>query len=333
MNDFIFNKIQSPNQAYWLGFLTADGSIWGEKIQIGLATKDIGHLEKFKKFLNSSNKISTKMNHCSNNNKYYSASYFTIKSRQIADDLEKYQIVESKSYKNINFLEVIPEEYIIPYLLGVFDGDGWFTNTNKNMGFGFCGNEKFMEAIRIQLNKILKLEPEIKKIYKDKRSKITYYIQSSSKYKIYKFIKLYLSYKDCCDLLDRKVKTAEDLLNNLETNFSYLLIDKPKLKKYNKKIIVKKSCIEKICPICNKKFIGRNTQKFCSYECSSKSQRVSERPSREDLKNLIRNESFLSIGKKFNVTDNTIRKWCKSMNLPFRKTEINKYTNEEWDKI
>ena len=104
MNDFIFNKIQSPNQAYWLGFLTADGSIWGEKIQIGLATKDIGHLEKFKKFLNSSNKISTKMNHCSNNNKYYSASYFTIKSRQIADDLEKYQIVESKSYKNINWL-------------------------------------------------------------------------------------------------------------------------------------------------------------------------------------------------------------------------------------
>lgn len=333
MNDFIFNKIQSPNQAYWLGFLTADGSIWGEKVEIGLATKDISHLEKFKKFINSSNNIITKMNHCTNNNKYYSASYFTIKSRQIVEDLEKYQIIESKSYKNINFLETIPKEYIIPYLLGVFDGDGWFTNTDKNMNFGFCGNEKFMEAIRIQLNKILKLNPEIKKIHKDKCSKITYYTQSSSKYNLYKFIKLYLSYRDCCDLLDRKIKTAEDLLNNLEINFSYLLTDNSELRKHNKKIVVKKFYIEKICPICNKKFIGRNTQKFCSYECSSKSQRVSERPSREDLKKLIKNESFLAIGKKFNVSDNTIRKWCKSMNLPFKKTEINKYTNEEWDKI
>jgi hypothetical protein len=31
---------------------------------------------------------------------------------------------------------------------------------------------------------------------------------------------------------------------------------------------------------------------------------------REELKEMIRTESFLSIGKRFEVSDNAIRKWC-----------------------
>ena len=31
--------------------------------------------------------------------------------------------------------------------------------------------------------------------------------------------------------------------------------------------------------------------------------------------------------------DNTIRKWCKIVNLPYRTTDIKQYTNEEWEKI
>jgi len=57
---------------------------------------------------------------------------------------------------------------------------------------------------------------------------------------------------------------------------------------------------------------------------------VKERPSREELKQMIREESFLAIGKKFNVTDNAIRKWCRAVNLPGKKSEIKKYTDEEW---
>ena len=32
----------------------------------------------------------------------------------------------------------------------------------------------------------------------------------------------------------------------------------------------------------------------------------------EELKKLIRNTSFVEAGKKFNISDNGIRKWCKS---------------------
>ena len=55
-------------------------------------------------------------------------------------------------------------------------------------------------------------------------------------------------------------------------------------------------------------------------KCFNYSNRKCERPSREELKQMIRKESFLAIGKKFNVTDNAIRKWCRAVNLPEKKT-------------
>lgn len=48
---------------------------------------------------------------------------------------------------------------------------------------------------------------------------------------------------------------------------------------------------------------------------------------------MIRTDSFVSIGKKYCVSDNAIRKWCKTYNLPSKKSEINNYSDEEWEKI
>ena len=68
-------------------------------------------------------------------------------------------------------------------------------------------------------------------------------------------------------------------------------------------------------------------------ECSHLAMRTVNRPSRSELKNLIRSLPFTQIGKQYGVTDNSIRKWCKSENLPYKKTEINSYSQEEWDLI
>lgn len=57
---------------------------------------------------------------------------------------------------------------------------------------------------------------------------------------------------------------------------------------------------------------------------------VKNRPLREELKKLIREKSFVEIGKIYNVSDNAIRKWCDTYNLPRKKSEIKKYSNEEW---
>lgn len=68
-------------------------------------------------------------------------------------------------------------------------------------------------------------------------------------------------------------------------------------------------------------------------ECSAIKRRVVERPSREDLKEMIREKPFTQIGRLFNVSDNAVKKWCLSYNLPHKKTDIKKYTDDEWSKI
>lgn len=67
--------------------------------------------------------------------------------------------------------------------------------------------------------------------------------------------------------------------------------------------------------------------------CTRLASRKVERPNRGELKKLIRNTSFTAIGKQFDVTDNAIRKWCKSYNLPYRVRDIKKYSNEEWEEV
>lgn len=54
---------------------------------------------------------------------------------------------------------------------------------------------------------------------------------------------------------------------------------------------------------------------------------------RDYYKNMIRTYSFLEISRKLGVTDNAIRKWCKKLNLPYKKREIDRYTDEEWELI
>ena len=57
------------------------------------------------------------------------------------------------------------------------------------------------------------------------------------------------------------------------------------------------------------------------------------RPTRDELKKLIRDIPFQQIGKKYGVSDNAVRKWCEKENLPARKIDINNYSEEEWKKI
>lgn len=86
------------------------------------------------------------------------------------------------------------------------------------------------------------------------------------------------------------------------------------------------------CIDCGKEISAKIGTKRC-IECSNKNNRKVERPDRQTLKNKIRINTFVNIGKEYGVRDNTIRKWCKAYNLPSKKEIINKFSDEEWNKI
>lgn len=67
--------------------------------------------------------------------------------------------------------------------------------------------------------------------------------------------------------------------------------------------------------------------------CANKAQRSVERPSRENLKDLVRTKSFVEIGKIYGVTDNSIKKWCIAEGIPSKKKDIKTYSDEEWELI
>lgn len=113
-------------------------------------------------------------------------------------------------------------------------------------------------------------------------------------------------------------------------NVSQRLISGINLGQYwiNEKLIYPlRSIPNHICPDCGKK-ITSNANKCI--KCAHKLQYKTEHPSREELKNKIRKLTFIEVGKYYGVSDNAIRKWCESMNLPKSKRAINKISDEDW---
>lgn len=76
------------------------------------------------------------------------------------------------------------------------------------------------------------------------------------------------------------------------------------------------------CEHCNMTLQYRQI-KFCSTECELTVRRSrSNKPSKEELSELSTHLPFTKIGTMFGVSDNAVRKWCKSYEIPYRKTDM-----------
>lgn len=85
------------------------------------------------------------------------------------------------------------------------------------------------------------------------------------------------------------------------------------------------------CPKCGKNLMLKNST-MCR-ECYNFSQRVTDWPTRKELKELIRVLPFTTIGKQFNVSDNAVRKWCDYYGLPRKSKDIKAMSDTEWEQI
>jgi len=115
-----FKVIDMNEKAYWLGFLAADGAIFSNgrqySVTLDLQPRDLHWLTRYRDTIAPGAKITR------HGDRSYSV---CIGSQELVQDLVNLGIGPRKS----NTLEWprIPEPFVIPFLLGYFDGDGSFS--------------------------------------------------------------------------------------------------------------------------------------------------------------------------------------------------------------
>ena len=203
----IFENINTEEKAYWLGFLYADGYISKNtnNVELALQEKDKEHLEKFKKFLNTKNKICYRPK----TNSYR----IMINNKQLHESLVKQGCFNCKSLT----MKFPTENQVPSYLLkhfvrGYVDGDGYvgityYNSEDEKTKHGrlslTCGSEQFI----LEIIKSMNWEP--KKIKKDKRSNAL--TVEWNNYNVY--YKLKTLYEDANIYLTRKYQKFIELHN------------------------------------------------------------------------------------------------------------------------
>lgn len=164
VNEQYFSDIDSPEKAYWLGFLSADGYVHQERGQltIELQESDREHLEKFRKAIQCSAPI---IEIYCGKNKEFLHYRFSVKCRKMIQDLEQYNIVQKKSL--IFYPKNIPKELFKYWLIGYIDGDGCIFQARKRLKISITGTLKTLQIIKdyFQSNNVIRLEHRCKNTY------------------------------------------------------------------------------------------------------------------------------------------------------------------------
>lgn len=202
-NEYYFNKIDTPEKAYWLGFLYADGCVHGNNYEISINITDQEHVEKFKQAIGAVNHKVT----VTNDKRFVTAKtlyQFTIKDQQLHTDLIKWGCVPQKTLI-IEKIPNIPRDYISHFIRGYFDGDGslHYLKGTDNYRISFTGGSaQFLNDIQKELQTNISLG----------NSENTYQLQISGRKQVERILN-YL-YQDSTEAtrLDRKYNIYLDCL-------------------------------------------------------------------------------------------------------------------------
>lgn len=196
-----FEKIDTSDKAYWLGFIYADGSIsqFKNSLQIILAEIDKEVLEDFRTDLNCNKNLYYKKSKKPNKQGAYA---IELNSEKLSKDLIDKGVFPNKSaIIRIPFKKI--EKNLIPHFLrGYFDGDGSIGVYRKLLKVTITSNWDFLKDISQYL-----LEAGINNgLYKYKNKNATN-LSINSKY-AEKFCELI--YKDAGRFMKRKFKIFKD---------------------------------------------------------------------------------------------------------------------------
>lgn len=204
-----FEVINTPEKAYWFGFIAADGNLYNKKLQICLAKKDENHLLSFCNRINYNGPL------------YDDAgkARLTIARKKMYFDLCNLGLQPNKTSKiNENLFDKIPDDFLAAAILGYFDGDGSFSllkqAKNRALTMSILGNKRFL----LKWKEIMEgLGLQVSEIKKDKRTNYTYYAASHISQSRAKILYEYFYDGRCpsADFLFRKKEKLLKVLNNV----------------------------------------------------------------------------------------------------------------------
>lgn len=157
VDEHYFEKVDTQEKAYILGFLYADGYNYEKRgrVKLTLAKKDVDILHKIKECFKTNRPLYSIEN---KDGCYEELIFVNVK---ISDDLRKLGMVQAKTHI-LTFPDFLQEELIRHFIRGYFDGDGCLTGSyNKrcttyfSWNVSIIGTTTFLDTIgKILKNKI-----------------------------------------------------------------------------------------------------------------------------------------------------------------------------------
>lgn len=201
--DFTFFKeIDTPDKAYILGLIAADGSVKNEYV-VRLALRDCTILESISQILyNGNNKVTQ--------NKCDQMFVLNICSKQWVADLNQHGIVRNKT-KFLQHTMTVKNSVYNNFVLGYFDGDGTIAKADKVYKVGILGTKLFLEGMLEKIHQLCGVKPKIYKVKKGISE--LYNLEISGSKKVKTFLKWLYNNADL--KLDRKYQIAFNKLSSV----------------------------------------------------------------------------------------------------------------------
>jgi len=136
-----FDEWHSPEMAYIVGFIAADGYVHRKNnaLEITLGVKDRDHLEAIRGLIGSPRPLREL-------SKYKTVS-LRLSSKNLVDRLYDIGITQKKSL-TLEWINACPDHLIYDMIRGYFDGDGHIgICTGKSLVVEFLGTEHFLAAL------------------------------------------------------------------------------------------------------------------------------------------------------------------------------------------
>lgn len=126
LNEHYFDKIDTPNKAYILGFLYADGynNPINNTIVLSLSVKDEEILEQIRKEVGCEKPLFCLYDeHKCDNYKPREMRILTLASKYMSEKIQKWGLIPNKTF-SLKFPTFLSKELMPHFIRGYFDGDG-----------------------------------------------------------------------------------------------------------------------------------------------------------------------------------------------------------------